>query len=109
MRKSAFMVGLLVATFVLPACDMFTRDKDKELKPTELTKIENKIDIKRLWSTNIGDDAEFLRVALQPVGDGRRIYAASRDGNVVAMDPETGKQVWRAEQDMDLSSGPGVG
>lgn len=109
MRKAALVVGLLAATFVLPACDMFSRDKDKELKPTALTKIETKIDIKKLWSTKIGGDAEFLRVALQPIGDGSRIYAASRDGNVVAMDPETGKQIWRTELDLDLSSGPGVG
>jgi len=108
-RKAALVVGLLAATFVLPACDMFSRDKDKELKPTALTKIETKIDIKKLWSTKIGGDAEFLRVALQPIGDGSRIYAASRDGNVVAMDPETGKQIWRTELDLDLSSGPGVG
>jgi outer membrane protein assembly factor BamB len=88
---------------------VFSKKSDKELKPTELTDIETKVNVKRLWSTKIGDDAEFLRIALQPAGDGRRIYAASRDGNVVALEPDTGNAVWRTELDMELSSGPGVG
>jgi outer membrane protein assembly factor BamB len=88
---------------------MFGSDKDKELEPAKLTKIDTKVNIKRLWSVKVGDDAEFLRVALQPVGDGNRIYAASRDGNVVALHPESGKSFWRTKLDMELSAGPGVG
>jgi outer membrane protein assembly factor BamB len=65
--------------------------------------------VKRLWSAKIGASAEFLLVALQPASDGNRLYAASRNGNVVALDPDTGKAAWRTELDMDLSSGPGVG
>lgn len=109
MTSSLRTIGLVAAAFALSACSIFSDDDDKELEPTELTKIETKIDIKRLWSAKVGDDAEFLRVALQPFGDGRRIYAASRDGNVVALDPETGKALWRTELDMELSAGPGVG
>jgi len=108
-RKSPLIVGLLAATLALSACDYFKRDNEKELEPTKLVDIETKIDVKRLWSAKIGADAEFLRVALQPVGDGNRIYAASRNGNVVALHPVTGKQSWRTELDMELSSGPGVG
>jgi outer membrane protein assembly factor BamB len=37
------------------------------------------------------------------------VYAASYDGNVVAVDPENGKAVWRNKLDIDLASGPGVG
>jgi outer membrane protein assembly factor BamB len=88
---------------------MFQSDDEKELEPTELVDIETKVDVRRAWSSRIGDGAEFLRVALQPAGDGNRVYAASRDGNVVALDPETGKTIWRTELDMLLSSGPGVG
>ncbi len=106
---SARTVGLLMAAFVLSSCSLFKGDDEKELEPTKLTDFETKVDIKRLWSVKIGDDAEFLRLALQPAGDGNRIYAASHDGNVVALHPENGKEFWRTRLDIELSAGPGVG
>jgi len=106
---SARTVGLLMAAFVLSSCSLFKDDDEKELEPTKLTDFETKINVKRLWSVKIGDDAEFLRLALQPAGDGNRIYAASRDGNVVALHPESGKEFWRTKLDIELSAGPGVG
>lgn len=98
-----------MAAFFVTSCGLFGGDDDKELEPMKLTDIVTKVSIKRLWSVKIGNDAEFLRVALQPSGDGNRIYAASRDGNVVALQPETGKEVWRTRLDVELSAGPGVG
>ena len=106
---SARTVGLLMAAFVLSSCSLFQNDDEKALEPTKLTDIVTKVDIKRLWSVKIGDNAEFLRVALQPAGDGNRIYAASRDGNVLALHPETGKEFWRTNLDIELTAGPGVG
>jgi len=102
--------NLLVSSLVLglSACGLFG-DDDEELEPAELIDFETKVPIKKLWSAKLGGDAEFLRVALRPVGDGNRIYAASFDGNVTAFNPETGKQVWRNKLDITLSSGPGVG
>ena len=98
----------LSAALVLSACGLFGGDEE-ELKPAELIDFETKVPVKRLWKTKIGADAEFLRVALRPVGDGNRIYAASVNGNVVALEPESGKQVWRNKLDIKLSSGPGAG
>ena len=80
----------LSAAMLLSACGLFG-DDDEELKPAELIDFETKVPIKRLWKTNIGADADFLRVALRPRGDGNRIYAASINGNVVALDPESGR------------------
>ena len=81
---------LTAAAFVLSACSLFG-DDEEELEPLELTDIETTLPVKRLWEAKIGGGAEFLRVALRPAGDGNRIYAASRNGNVVALHPETGK------------------
>ena len=61
---------VMLAALALSACGLFGDDDDKELEPLELTDIETKIPIKRLWSTKVGGEAEFLRVALRPVGDG---------------------------------------
>lgn len=103
-RRSA---GLLTAALLLSSCGLFG-DKEEEFEPKELVKVENKLNIKRLWSTKIGGGSDFLLVGLQPVGDGNLIYAASQDGNVVALDPDSGKKRWETELEIELSAGPGA-
>lgn len=100
--------GLIAVTLVLASCGIFG-DKDEELEPKELVKLKNTLKIKRLWSTKVGGDSEFLLVGLRPVGDGNLIYAASQDGKAVAIDPDTGKPRWKADLAVELSAGPGVG
>ena len=110
MRNVLRMIGTVIAAAVLSSCSLFGGDdEDEKLEPTKLVDIVTQVTIKRLWRAKVGDTAEFLRVALRPAGDGNRIYAASRDGNVVAFQPESGKQVWRTKLDTELSAGPGVG
>lgn len=92
----------------LSGCGLFGGDDD-ELKPAELVEFDATLRVNRLWSTKLGDDAEFLRLALRPAGDGSRIYAASRDGRVHAIDPDSGRKIWETRLDLDLSVGPGVG
>ena len=101
--------GLAIAALILSGCSLFGGDDEEELEPAELVKIQTTVNIKKLWSAKVGDEAEFLRVMLQPAGDGNRIYAASRDGNVAAFEPESGKQIWKTELETELSAGPGVG
>jgi outer membrane protein assembly factor BamB len=108
MRTSRLVV-LLGLCLALGACGIFSDKKDKSLEPVELEKFKATLKIKRLWSAKVGGDAEHLRVALRPAGDGARIYAASKDGNVSAFDPESGRRLWRTELDVELSAGPGVG
>jgi outer membrane protein assembly factor BamB len=102
------IAGLCIAVLALSGCSWFG-DKDDTLKPAELINIETTLDVRKVWSINLGDDAEFLRVMLRPAGDGNQVYAASRDGNVVAISADSGKQVWKTELDQILSAGPGVG
>jgi len=108
--KFAFrIVAILTAAIATSSCSLFGGDDEPGLEPTELTDIVTSVNVRRLWDVKIGDDAEFLRIALQPAGDGNRIYAASRDGNVVALHPETGREIWRSGLEIELSAGPGVG
>lgn len=109
MNRAWRTIGLIGATLLLASCSIFSDDEDEDLEPMELVKIVETVKVKRIWSAKLGDDAEFLRVALRPAGDGSYIYAASRDGVVTAFDPASGKQAWRKELDIELSAGPGVG
>ncbi len=108
MTHASRIAGLAIAALLLGGCSWFGK-KDEASEPVELVDIETTLDVRRVWSVKLGDDAEFLRVMLRPAGDGNRVYAASRDGNVVAMELESGKEVWRTELELTLSAGPGVG
>ncbi len=105
MTVSLRIVGLCMATVLLASCGLFG-DKDEELGPKELVDIKSTLKIKRLWRVKVGGASEFLLVGLRPTGDGNRIYAASQDGNVLALDAITGKERWKTELDIELSAGP---
>ena len=93
---------------VIAGCGLFGGDDDV-LPPKKLIKFEATLPVKKIWSAKLGKGSEFLRVGLSPAGDGKRIYAASRNGVVSAFNPETGKRIWRVEVDVLLSAGPGTG
>jgi len=107
LRRLAGMTGLLAASMLLSSCGLFS-DKEEELEPKELVKFENTLKIKKLWSSKVGGKAEHLLVGLRPIGDGNRIYAASQDGVVVAISPDSGKARWKSELEIALSAGPEV-
>ena len=99
--------GLLVvaALFGLAGCD---KDKDVD-PPALLVKLVPKRDVNQLWSTGLGGDSDRLRLALKPaVADGV-VYAASHDGEVVAMAAQTGRRAWSVKTKIALSAGPEVG
>ena len=108
MRQYLRIAGLALATMLVAGCGIFG-DDEEELEPAELVDFDETIDVKRVWSAKLGRESDFLRVALRPAGDGARIFAASQDGKVSAFDPETGRQLWRTDLDIELSAGPGVG
>ena len=101
-------LSVLIAAAALAGCGMFG-GKEDELKPAELMDFDPQIRVNRLWTANLGGDAENLRLALQPAGDGNRIYAAAQNGDVTAFDPASGDTEWQTRLDLDLSAGPGVG
>ncbi len=105
----ARLVLMLLAAGLISGCGIFKDKKDPELEPAKLEKFKPTLKVKKLWSTKLGKESDFLRVALRPTGDGDRIYAASADGNVHALDPATGKRIWRTSLKLEITAGPGVG
>jgi len=100
---------LALAVMALPACSIFGGKDDEELKPAELLDFRQTLQVKRVWTAKAGKGTEFMRLSLAPAGDGNRVYIAAYDGNVTALDAETGRRIWRTETDSPLTAGPGVG
>jgi len=85
-------LGLLFAALALAACSNKLSTVEP---PTELKRIDAQLDAERAWRTVVGGEEEDgLLLPLAPASDGRRVYAAGRNGVVVAIDAASGEQAW---------------
>jgi len=103
---------LLASTLLLASCSMFgflSRDKDETLEPAALTDHPQEVTLRRLWSTNIGSGQGDKFNRLKPAVAGDRVFAAANNGNVVAVNAENGRQLWRQRLDYPITGGVGYG
>jgi len=103
MKHVLLRVAALASMAAFAACS-----SNKADKPTPLVKIENRIDIKRVWHASVGGEKPKLRLGLGLAVDGNRVFAASYSGSVEAFDLATGRRLWRREVRAPLSGGPGA-
>jgi len=112
MASTCVRLLLLAAALTLPGCSTisgwFADDEEDPTAPFELTAIEQQVDIRKLWSVGIGDGQGEGLYRIRPVMQGDRIYAASADGQVRALQRERGRTLWKTGLDTDLSGGVGV-
>ncbi len=95
--RRAAAAGVLV----LAGCSSLS---DHAPKPTPLGTIAAPIPISRSWDVDLGDSANtFLRPAVLE----NAVYAASRKGQLVRLDPASGKEIWRATVDGGIAAGVG--
>ena len=97
--------ALLSVLAALAAC---SKDKTAE-PPAELVDIKQSLPVERLWSTSVGGGGEKLRLARgRAAGDDLR-YAASRKGEVRALDAANGRTRWESDVKVELAAGPSAG
>lgn len=78
--------------------------KDPSQRPADLAEIKPAVDVRARWSVSIGAARGAL---LQPAVAENAIYAASGDGELVRIAPETGGVVWRVDAGTPISAGVG--
>jgi outer membrane protein assembly factor BamB len=112
MRQIFRYLLLLAVLFSTSGCSTisgwFDSDDDDPMAPVALSDITETVNIKELWSVRVGDGQGDGFYRLQPAVDGEVIYAASADGEVVAVDRRRGKTLWEIDLDLALSGGVGV-
>ena len=98
-------VALLSVLAALAACN---KDKAAE-PPAELVDIKQTLPVERLWSTSVGGGGEKLRLALGIAAADDVLYAASRKGEVRALDAANGRTRWESDVKVELAAGPSAG
>lgn len=113
MRRQVQWLAALILLLSVTGCSTvkgwFEIDDDEDpTQPVELQDIDEKVDIDRLWSEGIGDGQGSGLYQIRPVIAGDRIYVASADGVVEALDRMNGDTIWERELEEPLSGGVGV-
>jgi outer membrane protein assembly factor BamB len=89
---------LILSALLLAACG------SDAIKPTPLKPITASLNPQLIWDQKLGSDSYPLLSTLVLQG---KVYAANRDGDLYALDLESGKVLWKASSDGGFSSGVG--
>jgi len=106
--KRAFLL-VAIASVALGGCNWIKGmgKKDNVEPPTALAEFSRSASVQRVWSANIGKGAGKSGARMQPFVDGDRVFVASVDGIVQALDANSGKTLWTVRsKDRRWSGGP---
>ncbi len=96
-RLSTLLLIVLLASGCSTMRDWFRSDKSKASKPQELEKLADGRAVDKLWSTSLGDNQKRFGLFKRPAIDGDRVYASTDDGELIALDLEKGKKLWKVD------------
>ena len=94
-RYAKIFIMLLLSS-VLLSCSS-TDDEDINDLPAELTEIEQKFEPSVLWEQSVGGGIDDYFSRLKPIVAYDKVYSASRAGDVIAFEVNTGKTVWKTD------------
>ena len=95
-----FFVSTVFVALLLAACS----SSSEHAKPVPLEAIASAIEVRRVWDVELGDsEGTFLRPCVLE----HAVYAASRKGSLVRIDPSSGKEVWRVQVSGGITAGVG--
>lgn len=99
-------LALLLMSAVITAC---SSTDEVDLDPMELVDFESSVELKEVWSKDVGagQDSRFSR--LTPVIVDNTLYAAGSEGELVSLNPESGQENWSKDLDRELAGGVGAG
>ncbi len=81
---------------------------DNSIPPADLQDITEPVRVQQRWKAQVGSGTEkqFIR-PIPALADGR-IYAASHDGTVMALDALSGQQFWKIRTELPVSGSTGL-
>ena len=107
MTRHLLILSFLLTTGCSTITGWFSDDEFDPREPVELEKITEQVKLKSRWSRGVGDGQGEGLLKINPVLVGDSLYAASAEGRVMSVDPESGRVRWK--QDLELALSGGVG
>ncbi len=86
----------------LGGCSLFS--KENKHPPAELKPVSGTLSVRQAWKADVGKSGPY---SMQPAAAGNNVYVSSNNGNVMALEGASGRVLWKAKADLDLTSGPG--
>jgi len=101
--------ALLTAVLALGlgACSWF--DDSNTEPPAELVDFPATAKVSELWSVDTGTGPGRQYIKLAPVLHNAVLYVADTRGRVRALAQDSGKELWRTDLDLEITSGTGLG
>ena len=84
-------------------------DDEDPRAPAELLDVVSETTINRNWRINVGNGQGDNYKKLTPVVDGGFVFAASDDGEIIAVNTVNGDLMWQTEVENSITGGVGAG
>ena len=103
---------LLLTAALLGGCgwvNAYFVGTDNTLAPAELEPLTEPRGVTRRWQVATTSGRGGSHSVLRPAGLDGRVYVAGREGDVSALDADSGARLWRVETGTTVSAGTGLG
>lgn len=85
------------------------KERIEDEPPMKLGEVEQSAKLVQQWSYSVGGGPPPGSIQLVPALQGNILYVAGTDGTVSAVEPDTGKKVWRTSIGHQISGAVGAG
>ena len=101
---------LLILALLLSGCGTWFKGSEQkgESSPAELVEFTPQIQIKKLWSKNVGSGADGQYLRLSPGFSKDQLFVIDRKGTVQALSAKKGKKIWSRKTKLPVTGGVGV-
>ncbi|MFC4701892.1 outer membrane protein assembly factor BamB [Glaciecola siphonariae] len=95
-------VKILALALLLSGCTTVTNwfSDEEEIAIRTLPEIEMAFETETVWQQDVGDGIDNYFSRLSPAVGYGKVFAADREGTIVALSPQTGKEIW----ELDIST-----
>lgn len=98
-------IFVAMAVTLLAGCSSLNPFASSTLQPAKLQPYAEALDVQPVWQLDVGDSDLGVFV---PATQGEFLFAASGEGNLLAIAPKTGKIIWSSQIKEGLSAGVGA-
>lgn len=111
MRAAWQALGLAALALSIAACGGSKVSKRENIQPpAELVDFDAAVSVDQVWKRSMGDGEGRMGLRQRPVAGDGRLYFGNVEGEVLAIDVQTGREVWKQRFDgLRFGGAPGFG